>query len=331
MILRILKSNHSLNYLFLVLFGTAFWSASLGKPELYSFYTGEEKNILYYPIHNLLKNFELPTVIVSLVMVLGLAIIIQQINSQYLIIRERNKLPALLFVLMAGGVTGIHTLHPVYFAAMFLLLAIYRLFSAFDQTKPYSASFDSGFLLGIGSLFYFNLILLFPAFLLSVAILGRENRWRVFVIHTLGLLLPFIFALSFGFFSDQLFELIKIFELNITTQNNHFKTDLYLQIYLGFLILLTGIGSIVILQHYDTKKVSSRKFFSVFFLIFIFSMAGFTFMPPTSQEMLVITFIPVSYLVSNLLVDIKSRFWGELIITLLFAIVAYLQITAFLQ
>ena len=120
MILRILKSNRPLNYFLLVLFATALWSVSLFKPELYPFYEGEEKNILYYPIHILLENFAQANVIVSLFLVLGLAVIIQQINSQYSIIRERNKLPALLFVIMTGGVTGIHTLHPVFFSAVFL-------------------------------------------------------------------------------------------------------------------------------------------------------------------------------------------------------------------
>ncbi len=329
MILRILKSNQPFNYLLVVLFGILLWSASLNKPQTYSFYPGEEKNILFSPINNLLGNSPLTGVIVSLVLVFVLAVLMQQISSQFSFIRIRTMLPAPLFMLMIGGFTGMHTLHPVYFGAVFFLLGSYRLFSTFDQTKPYSASFDSGLLLGIASLFYFNMILLSPAFLFGIAILGRDNRWRVFVIQFIGFLLPFIFALSYAIFTEQFLELLKIFEQNILTPNNHFKSNLYLQIYLGFLILLTIVGSIKIIQQYDTKKVSSRKYFTVFFLIFIFSMLGFIFIPPTSQEMLVITSIPVCYLVSNFLVFMKSRFWSELIITVLIAVVAFLQFLAF--
>lgn len=296
------------------------------KPELYPFYEGEEKNVLFRPIYNLLKNFAAVNVVTSLVLVLILSILIQQINSRYSVIRERNKLPALIFVIMAGGLIGVHTLHPVYFAGIFLALAIYRLFSAFDQTKPYSASFDSGFLLGIGSLFYFNLLLLLPAFILSLGVLVHENRLRVFAIQFLGILLPFIFAFSFGIFTDQFFEMIKIFCQNIITTNNHFKTNLLLQIYLGCLALLVIIGSFATIKHYDKKKISSRKFFSVLFLILIFSTAGFVFAPPASQEMLIIIFIPASYLVANLLTDIKSRFWCELIFLLLLAAVIFTQV-----
>ena len=328
MVLRVLKSNHPLNYFLLVFLVVAFWSISLIKPELHLFYEGEEKNILFYPIHNLLKNFAIVNVITSLVLVLVMCILIQQINSKYSVTRERNKLPALVFVIMVGGLTGIHTLHPVYFAGIFLILAIYRLFSTFDQAKPYSASFDSGFLLGVGSLFYLDLLLLIPAFTLSVSVLGRENSWRVFVVQFIGVLLPFIFALSFGVFTDQFFEIVKIFEQNITASNNHFKTNLFMQAYLGFLVLLAIIGNIIIIQRYDIKKISSRKFLSVFFLIFIFSIAGLAFVPSTSQEMLIIIFIPVSYMISNLLTDLKSRFWSELVFLLLLAVVVFLQIMA---
>ena len=325
MILKILKSNHAVNYFFLVLFGVAFWSSSLIKPELYPFYESEGENILFYPIHNLLENSALANVIVSLVLVLTLAVFIQQINNQYSIIRERNKLPALIFIIMVGGLMGVHTLHPVFFAGIFLTFAIYRLFSAFDQTKPYSASFDSGFLLGIGSLFYFNLLILLPAFILGIGILGREIRWRVFVIQFIGVLLPFIFGLSISVFTDSFFEIIKVFEQNIMVPNNYLKANFILQAYIGCLTLLTIIGGIILIQHYDTKKISARKFFAVFFLIFVFSVVGFIFVPATSQEMLIIIFIPVSYLFSNLITDFKRRFWSNLIFLFLFAIVVFVQ------
>ena len=328
MVLRIIKSNHQFNYLLLVLFGLALWSASLIKPELYMFFDGEEKNILFYPIYNLLKNFAIVNVITSLFLALTLSILIQQINSQYSIIHEKNKLPALIFIIMAGGLTGIHTLHSVYFAGIFLVIAIYQLFSTFEQIKPYSASFNSGFLLGIGSLFYLNLLLLIPAFILSIGILGRENNWRIFVIQLIGTLLPFIFVFSYGVFTAQFFEIFEIFEQNFTTPNSYLKTNLVLQAYLGFLILLFIISIIAAFQHYDTKKISSRKFFSVFFLIFIFSTAGLVFLPSTSQEMLIIVFIPVSYIISNLFTDFKSRFWNRLIFLLLLAAVVFLQIIA---
>ncbi|MCG6190218.1 DUF6427 family protein [Maribellus maritimus] len=329
MILKILKSNRPVNYLLTTLFGLILWSASLMKPYVYSFYNGESDNILYKPIHEFLENNLIAESIISLVLVLLLAFLIQLLNTQYAFIRIRTMLPAPLFVLIIGGLTDIHTLHPVYFAAIFLLLAIYRLFSAFDVQRPYSAAFDSGFFLGVGALFYFDIILLFPAFLAGTAILSRESNWRNFTINIIGLLMPFFFALSYGVFTEQVMELLKTFEQNIISVNNHFKMNLYLQFFLAFLILFTVLGSAKLIQQYDTKKVSSRKYFNVLLLIFLFSLAGFILVPPVSQEMLVILAIPICFLVTNFFVFLKSRFWGELLIYLLIGIVFSLQITAF--
>ncbi len=328
MVLRILKSNHPVNYFLVVLFGILFWAESLINPQTYPFYRGENENFLFFPIFKLLAGNPLAGSITALVLTVVVALLMLNINGRYVFIRIRTMLPAPLFMLMIGGFTGIHTLHPVYFSAVFFLFAIHRLFGVFGKSKPYSSAFDAGFWLATGSLFYLDLIFLLPAFLSGIMVLSRENFWRVSLVHLTGFFLPFFFALSIALLTGQFPELLKVFEHNMVTTNNHFISNLYLQIFLGFLVLLTIFGSIRIIQQYDTKKVSSRKYFTVFFLIFVFSLTGFIFIPPVSQEMLVITSIPVAFLVSNFLVFMKSRFWGELIIALLIGIVIFMQIMA---
>lgn len=328
MILRILKSNRAVNFILIPFIGLLFWIANLIHPQTYPYYLGENQNLLFAPLYQWLKNAPLVQSILALAMVVALAFLVQQINNRYSFIRIRTMLPAPMFVILVGGFVKMHTLHPVYFGAAFLLFAIYRLFSMFDKPKPYSAAFDAGFWIGAGSLFYFNLILLFPAFLIGIAILSREYHWRVFFIHLLGLLLPWFFAFSYAILTENFLELLKVLEQNIITVNNQLLSNLPLQIFLGFIILLTVLGSIRMAQQYDTKKVSSRKYFTILFFIFIFAMLSFIFIPATSQEMLIIVAIPISFLVSNLLVFMKSRFWSELILTALFGIVVFLEIAA---
>ncbi|MCD6354368.1 MAG: hypothetical protein J7L95_02355 [Prolixibacteraceae bacterium] len=325
MILRIFKSNRPVNLILFPAIGFLLWLGSFLQPEKYPFYLGENKNLLFLPIGEIFGTSPFVQVLLAFILLIVLALLMQQINNRYTFIRRRTFLPATLFVFIVSGFTGMHTLHPVYFAAVFLLLAILRLFTIFDKPKSYSAIFDSGLLLGIGSLFYFNLFLLLPAFWAGIAILSRDYRWREFVVLFIGFLLPFIFAFGYSFLTDQLMELLKIFERNIVTVNNHFKLNISLHIFLGFLILLTGIGSVRIIQQYDSKKVSTRKYFVVFFLLFIFSMSGFIFIPATSQEMLVITAIPVTFLVSNLFVFMKNNFWSNLLFYLFTAMVIFMQ------
>ena len=326
MILRILKSNRAINFVLIPFIGLIFWIANLIHPHTYPYYLGENENLLFSPLYHWLENAPFVQSLLSLILVIALAFMVLQLSNRYSFIRIRTMLPASMYVLLVGGFATMHTLHPVYFGAAFLLYSIYRLFSMFDQSKSYSAAFDAGFWLGVGSLFYFNLIFLYPAFIIGIAILSREYHWRAFLINILGLLLPWFFAFSYAILTEHILEFLKELEQNIITANNHFISNIPLQIFLGFLIFLTLLGSIKMVQQYDTKKVSSRKYFTFFFLIFIFAMLSFIFIPATSQEMLIIVAIPISFLVSNLLVFMKSRFWSELIFTALFGIVVFMEI-----
>jgi hypothetical protein len=325
MILRTLKSNRSINLIFFPIVGILFWLKSLLDPFTYDFFPGENEGLLFSPLFKTTEKLEVVQVALSLLFVLLIAVLMQVINARFSFIRIRTKLPPLLFIIVISGLTELHTLHPIFPAAIFLLLAIYSLFSTFEQVKPFSHIFNAGFLFGIGTLFYFNLIILLPAFIIAIFILSREISWRSFLILLIGFLLPFIFTFSYAALTERTLEILKVFEVNILTPVNHFRTNFALHGFLTVLILLTLMGSLMLLKQYDSKKVSSRKFFTIFFIIFVLGLLSFVFIPVTSQEMLVIIVIPVTYLISNLFVFMKSRFWSELLFILLLAIVIFMQ------
>lgn len=325
MILQKLKSNRQTNLLAFLVIALLFWIKSLMSPFSYPFFTGENNNILFSPIYRLVQNSDFLQVLLSLILVLLLAVLVQLLSNRFLILGVRTKLPAILFVIIISGYTKLHTLHPVFPAALFLMFAVYSLFGSLDKAKPYSNIFNAGFFLGLGSLFYFNLVILFPAFLFAIIILSKDINWRLFVIVSMGFFLTFLLTFSYAILTEQTLEILKTFEENILTPVNHFRTNIPLHGLLTFLVLLTLAGSIKIFLQYDSKKVSTRKYFSVLFLLFLFSILSFIFIPVTSQEMLVVITIPVSYLISNLFITMKSRFWSEILFLLLIGIVILMQ------
>lgn len=330
MILRILKSNRSINLLLFPLIGILFWLRNLLVPAAYQFYPGENKGVLFSPISAITEGYPIVKVVISLVLVVFIGFLIQQVNDKFGFIRARTKLPASVYVIIVGGFVSLHTLHPVYFAALFLMLAIHSFFAVFNNPEPYGSILKTGLSLGIGCLFYFNLFIVLPAFLIGIVILSREIHWREFVILLIGFIIPFIFAFGYAFYTDQLLELLYNFERNIVTPVNHFKSDHILQLFLLLLLLFTGFASIILLQQYDSRKISTRKYYSIFLIVFVFTMISFAFIPATSVEMLVIAAVPVTFLISNFFISIQSRFWSELFFTLLFAFVLFIQISEIL-
>ncbi len=325
MLLKRLKSNNFSILFTIPLAIVVFWARDFIDPYVYSYSPTEAENVLFRPFFKLINEKPLLAVILSAVLTLLLALLIELLISRYKFIRIRTRLPAVLFVILLGGFPGIHSLHPVYFAAIFLLFALYRMFSIFEQPKAYSGVFDVGILLGTGALFYLHLFVLLPAFLAGVNILGKGRQWRSYFVMIIGFLLPFIFALSYFFYVDRFEEITDLLLQSITTTITHLKDNLPLQIYLGTLVFFTAIASVDIAQHYDSKKVSSRKYFTVFFLVFVFSLVGLLLVPAAAKEMLLLTTIPVTFLIANYFVFLKRRIWGEILFTILLAVVIFLQ------
>ncbi len=325
MILRILKSREPFDYFLYLIVGALFWTISFRVPYSYKFFEGENEGILYHFIDESTSHYPLLQVVISFIIVLFVAFLIQQINSRYALIKARTKLPAVIYIIIIGGFTAMHTLHPVFFAAIFLLLGLNSLFSIFNNPSPQLEIFNAGLFIAIGTLFYFNLIVLLPAFLIAVSIIRRERKWREFLILIIGFIIPIAFALTYTFFTDQLNDTFVIFQKNIFSSINHFKTNYPLQGFLGLLIFLTIIGSFKIMQQYDSRKVSTRKYYMALFVIFFFSMLSFIFIPATSQEMLVIAVIPLTFLISNFFVSIESVFWRELLFTLFLGSAIFIQ------
>ena len=325
MLLKILKTNQAYNLILFPVIGILLWSVSLISPLSYPFFEGESQMVLFAPLFNLLKAKPFIQVFVTLGMVILLGFYIQRFNSKFGFIRKRTLLPSSYFVVFVGGLVSCHTLHPVMFSAVFLMLALNRGFDAFEKKNIHSNAFDTFLLLSIGSLFYLNSLFLFPALILALVTINREYSWREFALSLVGLLLPWLFVFSLSYFMGSFDRLMFVLSENILSKNNHIKGDIPLQVFLAYQALLVIIASLNLLSFYDTKKISSRKYFASFFWLFLFASLILILVPAASSEILVLIAIPTTFLISNYLVYLKSRLWGEIIFAIFVGLTVYIQ------
>jgi hypothetical protein len=325
MILKALKLNQPYYILLIPLIAIGLWIKSFIQPALFPFYLGEDAMILYQPIQSLLNRSPLAGNIIALIFVILLAFLVLKLNVQYAFIRVRTFLPPGLFVLITSGMHELHAMHPVYPATLFLILAVDRIFNSYDKEVIHSNAFDSGIFLAIGSLFYLNLVFFFPFLWIGFIILKPKVSWREYILTTLGFVLPWLAALAFYFATGRSEELTLTIRANFTSHQVFLRNNLPVQIYIGFLIFLTLLGSFFLLGQYDGKKISSRRYFKTFFWIFLISVILILAVPAVSQEIIIILAIPLTYLISNYLIFLKRQFWGELFLYILTAGVIYLQ------
>ena len=325
MLLKALKTNHAYHYFLIPFIAIAIWTRSFMNPSMFSFFPGENMMILYQPVNYLLGESPLASHIVALLFIILLSFLILKLNVQYAFIRSRTFLPPSLFLLITSGMADLRAMHPVYMAALFLILSIDRIFNTYDKESIHSNAFDSGVFLAIGSLFYFNLIFFFPLLWISFIILRPNVNWREYILTTLGFILPWLAALSFYLVTGRTDELIQTIKANFTMHRAFLRENLPIQIYVGFLVLLTILASLFLLTQYDGKKISSRRYFKSFFWIFLISVSLVVANPAVSEEIIIILAIPLTYLISNYLIFMKRQTWGEVLLYLLAAGVVVLQ------
>lgn len=325
MLLKAFKSNQPYYILFIPILAIGLWLKSFIQPTFFPFYPGEDAMILYQPIKYILANNPVASHITALLFIILLSFLILKLNQQYAFIRGRTFLPSYLFVLITSGMHELQAMHPVYPAALFLILAIDRIFNTYDKELIHSNAFDSGIFLAIGSLFYMNLAFFFPLLWIGFIILKPNVNWREYVLTSIGFVLPWLAAVAFYLATGRQEELIQTLQSNITFHQTFLRNDLPIQIFGGFLILLTLLSSFFILKQFDGKKISSRRYFKTFFWTFLISVILIIANHAVSQEIIIIMAIPLTYLISNYLIFMKRQFYGELFLYLLAAGVIYLQ------
>lgn len=325
MLLKALKSNSTYSFLLIPVFAIALWVKSFMQPLLYPFYPGENSMLLYQPIDALLGKSPVAGHVVALILIIVLSFLVLRIKLQYSFIRERTILPSFLFILITSGMHELHGIHPVYFAALFLILTIDRIFDSYEKEVIHANAFESGIFLAIGSLFYFNLVFFFPFLWIGFIILKPKVNWREYILTTMGFVLPWIGAAAYYGATGKIAELQSTIQANFQSQGFFLKDTLSLQIYMGYLALLILLASILILSQYDGKKISTRKYFKAFFWIFLISVVLMFAVPAVSQEIIMLMAIPLTYLISNYFICVKRPIFGEIFLFLLVAAVIFLQ------
>lgn len=256
---------------------------------------------------------------------MALCFLLVQINARFAFVKEPTFLPTYLFLLIVFAQPDLHVVSPVSFAAIFIVLAIRSIFSAFEKQRAYSNAFDAGFLLGLAGLFYMPvsvLVLLVP---FAILILRSNAEWREWVLPFVGLFFPWLFSfLAYFIWSDvsAWFEIVSAPFSQTREIGMLFK--LPFQLYLLFLLFLIGVASIFILRQYGEKGISTRRYFKILALFFGGSLLLLIF-PFVSYELLVILAIPLTFLFTNYLLFAKRRRWAEVFMWLLLVFSVVIQ------
>jgi hypothetical protein len=255
-----------------------------------------------------------------------MAFLMVNLNTTVFFINERTFLPALIYILLSGLFPQYQLLNPAIFGAVFLMLAIRRIMESYRVQGIAYNFFDAGILIGLGSLFYANLIWFGLLVIIGIALLRTEGSKEI-AISVIGLLTPFV--LTFGIYyvsGKNVKDLLSLLEYNLFGKPADY---VFTRLTIGA-ILFAGLSTLVCIVYLvmlmNTKKIKSRKTFSLLLWVFLISVGVYFLVPSVSVEIVWIMGIPISYFWTHYFVFVKKKLVTELIFSLFFVLILLIQI-----
>jgi hypothetical protein len=252
--------------------------------------------------------------------------LIVSFNTSIFFINERTFLPALIFVLIIGIFPECQNLNPAMPASLLFIFALKRIMDSYHKQGIAYNFFDAGILISTGSLFYANLLWFGVIIVIGIVLLRTVNIFEL-AVTLLGLATPYL--ITFGLYYVLGYDLKALMSLiysNLFSDTDSYDFQRFTIVILMFeaLIVLISVGFIIILQ--NTKKIKSRKTFSLLIWVFVISLVVYLGVPSVSVEIIWISGIPISYFLAHYFIFSKKKLVSEVFFTIMLLLGLLIQV-----
>jgi hypothetical protein len=327
MLLRLFKGTGPGVILLIIITLFSIWISAYIKPATVSDLIYETDPMPLYGLLKLLINgHQMLSLIITFLMVSLMAFLLVNFNTTVFFINERTFLPALFYALFGGLFPEYQLMNPVLPASIFLMLAIMRILDGYHKTGTAYNFFDAGIMISLGSLFYMNLIWYGLLLIIAILIL-RTGNLKEIVISFLGLLTPYLILFSvYYIIGKDLGALSKLLVNNLFSQSSSYQFSRLTIVTLIFTGLLVFVGLFTLIQQMNTKKIKSRKTFSLIIWTFLITLTMYFAVPSASVEVIWLISIPVSYLLTHYFIYVKKRLIPEILFSIFIVFILLIQI-----
>jgi hypothetical protein len=327
MLLRIFKGTGPGVIFLIIIILIAVWVSAILNQRLHPRFIYESDPMpLYAFVKLMIHNSHNLGVILSFLLVSLMAFLMVNFNTTVFFIHERTFLPAFFYVLFGGLFPDQQLLNPVIPASIFLMLAIMRIMDGYHKNGTAYNYFDAGILISTGSLFYANLIWFGLLVIIGIALLRTGNAKEI-VISVLGLLTPYL--ITFGIYyvlGKDIFALMKLLGDNLFTKSTFYPLPRLTVIALIFSVALILVSLVQLMQRMNSKKIKSRKTFSLMIWTMLISITVYFALPSASVELVCLISIPVSYFLTHYFVFVKKKLVPEILFSFLCFFILFIQI-----
>lgn len=310
MIVRFLKPNNASAFFIIPLVAVVVW--------VWGFFTPHVLQVKHsMPFYELLAGpvAGIPwlSTLIAAFLVIAEAFLLNYIVNENEVLTRKTSLPALFYIVFISNNNSMLELHPLLFANLFLLFALSKILNSYRKDIAFSQVFDTGLLISMASLFYFPCIVFFPIIGIALVIF-RPFQWREWIISFIGVLVPYIFVITWYFWNNILDYLLydkMFFPMVFKNKAESYSQTFYFMISVGCIIAVLSFGKLFNGLSGGSQKTKK----ALVLMIWWFSFSGISLIlaPELSTKYYSLSVIPVSIICSNYFLRMKRELWGELL------------------
>ncbi|MBX2958761.1 MAG: hypothetical protein KF732_02285 [Flavobacteriales bacterium] len=312
MVIRIFKTNQVIANVFILLLSILLW--------IPGYFVTVKINIPYYSLFNFfgawLLKMQSFQVFVASVLVGLQAVFLNYIINEEKLIKGNSHLVGLFYVVLNSAASLFLSFNPIILVNFFVLGVLFFFFKLYTLTHAKSFLFNAGFLIGVGSLIFSPLLVLFPLLWIVLSYLRTPNV-KDYFISLFGALLPFVYFISYIYLTDQL---LKVSFIDWIINDTVFEATSFSQTYfyyLGVLIVLLVFAVASLFLNLFREVVKTRKLYIIIFLLTVFLLTTILFNSDNILALYVLLSVPFSVLLANFFNQIKREWLAELYFTML--------------
>lgn len=323
--LRLFKGTKPGTIALLILTGAALWITSFRNPPPSFYLYGDQHMPLYRLLTSQIDPSSHVGIAVAFLLVMLIAILLVAFNTGLFFINRRTFLPAVVYIIMVSIFTTLRNLNPALISSLFLIVSLRRIVSAYRREGTAYCFYDATLIIGLGSMFYFNLI--WFGFLAFVGVaLFRSVNIRELIYSLAGLITPYILLAGIYYVTGHdMGEVVVQFRAMITTETWSYEWSRLLVI-TGLLVLVSLLISLFhLISVFNSKKIRSRKVFSLIIWLVLITIPVYFLVPSASEELIFIFAAGATYILSHFYVFSRGKVMPEVMFTGTLLLVLLLQ------
>ncbi len=322
MLLKWIRNSNFFGIFLILLSGFLFWMQTFQSSGDAGTSTEENAMPLFIIVQSLFKGLDFWKEMAGFILIISNALIITWMCSSFLLYKKGTALPGIIYVIMISSVRALQTFHPVHIATMCILIAIAYIFNTYQKRVEIPHTFNATFFIALGSLFYLPAAIALPLIWISIFVLQKSDNWRLLVVPILGFCVPWLFFWIISYLNETSNQILPIIKGILWSKNNAY---LYNPVFLAksaLILLLLIFGSISFLTEYQSIKISTRKYLTIFYWMFGLVILTALSLICIGGEFVAIMGIPAAVIISYFFLSGRKYFWKEVFLVIYIGVMA---------